>query len=45
MVVKLLLEEGAEPDSKIEYGQTSLSWAAGKGRRAVVKLLTTHFYL
>ena len=39
-VVKLLLEQGAELDSKdTRYGQTSLSWAARFGRKAVVTLL------
>jgi ankyrin repeat protein len=39
-VVKLLLEKGAELDSKDNiYGRTPLSWAAKTGREAVVKLL------
>jgi hypothetical protein len=39
-VVKLLLEKGAELESKDNrYGQTPLSWAAGSGHEAVVKLL------
>jgi hypothetical protein len=39
-VVKLLLEKGAELESKDEdYGRTPLSWAAGNGHEAVVKLL------
>jgi ankyrin repeat protein len=39
-VVKLLLEKGAELESKDEdWGQTPLSWAAGSGHEAVVKLL------
>jgi ankyrin repeat protein len=39
-VVKLLLDNGAEVDSKdIEYGGTPLSWAAEKGHEAVVRLL------
>ena len=39
-VVKLLLEKGAEPESKDnDYGRTPLSWAAGSGHEAVVKLL------
>jgi ankyrin repeat protein len=40
VVVKLLLEKGAELESKdSEWGQTPLSWAAEKGHEAVVKLL------
>jgi ankyrin repeat protein len=39
-VVELLLEKGADVESKDgEYGQTLLWWAAEKGREAVVKLL------
>jgi ankyrin repeat protein len=38
-VVKLLLEQGAELESKDEDGQTPLWWAAAMGREAVVKLL------
>jgi ankyrin repeat protein len=38
-VVKLLLEKGAELESKDKYGQTPLSWAAERGHEAVVKLL------
>ena len=38
--MKLLLEKGAELETKDrEYGQTPLSWAAGNGHEAVVKLL------
>ena len=38
--MKLLLEKGAELEAKDSgYGQTPLSWAAGNGREAVVKLL------
>jgi ankyrin repeat protein len=37
--VKLLLEKGADHESKDGYGQTPLSWAAATGREAVVKLL------
>jgi ankyrin repeat protein len=38
--VKLLLEKGAELESKDNYyGQTPLSWATGSGHEAVVKLL------
>ena len=44
-VVKLLLEKGAEPESKDNYGRTSLSyigwWVARRRRAAVVKLLTS----
>jgi ankyrin repeat protein len=39
-VVKLLLEKGANLESKDDYyGRTPLSWAAEKGHEAVVKLL------
>jgi ankyrin repeat protein len=39
-VVKLLLEKGAELESKDnEHGRTPLSWAAENGHEAVVKLL------
>jgi len=38
-VVKLLLEKGAEPDSKDRFGQTPLWQAARKGHEGVVKLL------
>jgi ankyrin repeat domain-containing protein 50 len=38
-VVKLLLEKGAELESKDSNGRTPLSWAAEKGHEAVVKLL------
>jgi ankyrin repeat protein len=38
-LVKLLLEKGAELDSKSSNGQTPLSWAAANGHEAVVKLL------
>ena len=42
MIVKLLLEKGAEPEAKdYIYGRTPLSWAAANGHEAVVKLLTT----
>ena len=37
--MKLLLEKGAELESKDEYGRTPLSWAAENGHEAVVKLL------
>jgi ankyrin repeat protein len=39
VVVKLLLEKGAEIEAKSSSGWTPLSWAAGKGHKAVVKLL------
>ena len=38
-VVKLLVEKGAELDSKDRDGRTPLSHAAGNGHKAVVKLL------
>jgi ankyrin repeat protein len=39
-VVKLLLKANqAEVDSKDENGRTPLSWAAGNGHEATVKLL------
>ena len=38
-VVKLLLEKGAELETKDNYSRTPLSWAAEKGYEAVVKLL------
>jgi hypothetical protein len=38
-VVKLLLERGAELETKDIYGRTPLSRAAGNGRETVVKLL------
>ena len=38
-VVKLLLEKGAELETKDNDGWTPLSWAAEKGHEAVVKLL------
>src|SRR5207302_1796321 len=38
-VVKLLIEKGAELESKYNYGQTPLLWAAENGHKAVVKLL------
>ena len=37
--MKLLLEKGADVESKDQYGQTPLSWAAENGHEAVVKLL------
>jgi hypothetical protein len=38
-VVKLLLEKGADMESKSNNGRTPLSWAAKNGREAVVRLL------
>jgi ankyrin repeat protein len=38
-VVKLLLEKGAELESKDGDGRTPLLWAAAGGHEAVVKLL------
>jgi ankyrin repeat protein len=38
-VVKLLLEKGAELETKSEYSQTPLLYAASRGHKAVVKLL------
>jgi ankyrin repeat protein len=38
-VVKLLLEKGAELESKSDYGQTPLSYAAQYRHEVVVKLL------
>jgi ankyrin repeat protein len=38
-VVKLLLEKGADVESKSNNGRTPLSWAAKNGHEAVVKLL------
>ena len=38
-VLTALLENGHDLDSKDSYGQTPLSWAAGNGHDAVVKLL------
>jgi ankyrin repeat protein len=37
--VKLLLEKGAELETKDYHGQTPLWWAAKNGHEAVVKLL------
>ena len=37
--MKLLLEHGAELETKDEDGRTPLSCAAGNGHEAVVKLL------
>ena len=37
--MKLLVEKGAELDSKDEDGQTPLLWAAFFGHEAVAKLL------
>jgi len=38
-VVRLLLEKGAELDSKDGDERTPLSWAAESGHKAVVRLL------
>ncbi|OBT67655.1 hypothetical protein VE03_03419 [Pseudogymnoascus sp. 23342-1-I1] len=38
-LVNLLLEKGADVDSKDSYGRTPLSWATEKGNEAAVKLL------
>ena len=38
-VVKQLLENGGQPNSKDDKGQTPLSFAAWKGHEAVVKLV------
>jgi hypothetical protein len=38
-IVQLLLEKGAELESKDSGGRTPLSWAARKGHEAVVRLL------
>jgi ankyrin repeat protein len=38
-VVKLLLEKGADVESKGYNGRTPLSWAAESGDEAVMKLL------
>jgi ankyrin repeat protein len=37
--VQLLVEKGADVDSKDSSGRTPLSWAAGQGHEAVVRLL------
>jgi ankyrin repeat protein len=34
-----MAKDGVEPDPTDSYGPTPLSWAAGKGHEAVVKLL------
>ena len=39
LVVQRLLENSAELESKDEYGRTALSLAAGRGHKAIVKLL------
>lgn len=41
-MVKLLLEKGADPESKDERGGTPLSWAAITRRDANVELLRRH---
>ncbi len=38
-VVKLLLEKGADFESKDKNGKTPLSWAAQYGHAAIIKLL------
>lgn len=38
-MVKLLLEKGANLESKSYSGRTPLSWAAEKGHNAVMKLI------
>ncbi|RDW57753.1 hypothetical protein BP5796_12554 [Coleophoma crateriformis] len=38
-VVKLLLEKGADLETKDQYGRTPLSWAAANGYEAIVQLL------
>jgi len=37
--VKLLLEKGADAESKDSNGRTPMGWAGEPGREAVVKLL------
>src|SRR5207237_498649 len=37
--VKSLLDGGADPNAKTEYGATALSFAADKGHAEIVKLL------
>ncbi|KAH7175728.1 hypothetical protein EDB81DRAFT_18581 [Dactylonectria macrodidyma] len=39
VVVKLLLEKGAEIEADSAYGRTPLSWAAENGHEAVVRML------
>ena len=41
-VVKLLLAEEVDTDSKDKYGWTPLSLAVQKGKREIVKLLQPH---
>ena len=41
-VVKLLLENGARPDFKDEFGRTPLSRAKTYGRAAIVELLDSY---
>ncbi|OAP64317.1 hypothetical protein AYL99_00289 [Fonsecaea erecta] len=41
-VVKLLLDRGAEVDTKDKTGQTPLVWARHRGRTSLVKLLLEH---
>ena len=39
VVIMALLKNRHNPNVKDTYGRTPLSWAAGQGREAVVKLL------
>ncbi|RYP60841.1 hypothetical protein DL770_009919 [Monosporascus sp. CRB-9-2] len=39
LVVRLLVEKGADIEAKDGYGRTPLSWAAGNGHEAVVRML------
>ena len=39
VIVQRLLEEGADPNSKVDFGKTPLSKAAEEGHEAVVRLL------
>jgi ankyrin repeat protein len=41
MVVKLLLEKGAELEARDDRGRTPLLWAAENGHEAVMKLLVS----
>jgi ankyrin repeat protein len=38
-IVELLLEKGANVNSKNKYGRTALSWASKEGRTEIVELL------
>jgi ankyrin repeat protein len=44
-VVKLMLEKGADLESKDKFGQTPLSRVAEMGHEAVVKLLSQNSYI